>query len=79
MQPHELRALVPESPDVMIMSPPCKVVLGLHAGGARGRGTLRRHVASAGFLRGQDVWVSPEREEAPSRAPLEDNAGIPAT
>jgi site-specific DNA-cytosine methylase len=35
--------------------------------------------ASAGFLRGQDVWVSPEREEAPSRAPLEDNAGISAT
>lgn len=33
---------------------------------------------SAGFLRGQDVWVSPEREEAPSPAPLE-HAGIPAT
>ncbi len=34
---------------------------------------------SAGFLRGQDVWVAPhEAEQAPSPAPVE-NAGSPAT
>ncbi|HRU10703.1 MAG TPA: hypothetical protein P5144_15110 [Thermoanaerobaculia bacterium] len=31
---------------------------------------------SAGFLRGQDVWVAPQKEQAPSPAP--EHAGEPA-